>query len=254
MIQMPESEPVARVILLFLVVLFRYLILASIAFLLFYRSSFIRRHFQKIQQKFPAHGDYLREIAYSFFTAVIFTMVGWLTFMTPFRSYTRVYTSLQDHSLGYFILSIILMLLVHDTYFYWTHRAMHHPAVFRIFHRVHHLSVNPSPWAAMAFHPLEAFVEAGIIVVIALCFPVHPLAIAIFLLIMMSYNVYGHLGYELYPESFHHSRIGRWVNTSIHHNQHHQFFQGNYGLYFLWWDRWMKTLREEPVKTSSLPG
>jgi sterol desaturase/sphingolipid hydroxylase (fatty acid hydroxylase superfamily) len=122
---------------------------------------------------------------------------------------------------------------------------MHHPAIYRWFHKVHHLSTNPSPWAAMAFHPLEAVVEAGIIVLVAFLFPVHPLAIGIFLLFMMVYNVYGHLGYELYPKGFSRSFIGRWINTSVNHNQHHQYFKGNYGLYFLFWDRWMGTIRPD---------
>jgi sterol desaturase/sphingolipid hydroxylase (fatty acid hydroxylase superfamily) len=65
---------------------------------------------------------------------------------------------------------------------------------------------------------------------------------------MMVYNVYGHLGYELYPKGFASSRIGLWINTSVNHNQHHQYFNGNYGLYFLWWDRWMGTLREDYSK------
>jgi lathosterol oxidase len=39
--------------------------------------------------------------------------------------------------------------------------------------------------------------------------------------------------------------VGKWINTSVNHNQHHQFFKGNYGLYFLWWDRWMGTLRKD---------
>jgi sterol desaturase/sphingolipid hydroxylase (fatty acid hydroxylase superfamily) len=88
-------------------------------------------------------------------------------------------------------------------------------------------------------------VEAGIVVVLAFIIPVHPLSISLFLLIMMIYNVYGHLGYELYPKRFSRSRVGRWINTSVNHNQHHQFFAGNYGLYFLWWDRWMGTVRED---------
>ena len=62
---------------------------------------------------------------------------------------------------------------------------------------------------------------------------------------MMIYNVYGHLGWELYPKNFQRSLIGKWINTSINHNQHHQYFKGNYGLYFLWWDRWFGTLRED---------
>jgi sterol desaturase/sphingolipid hydroxylase (fatty acid hydroxylase superfamily) len=135
------------------------------------------------------------------------------------------------------------MLLVHDTYFYWAHRWMHHKSVFRLVHRVHHLSTNPSPWAAMAFHPVESVIEGSVIALIAFLFPVHPLAIGIFLLIMMIYNVYGHLGYELYPKGFSRSQIGRWINTSVNHNMHHQHVNGNYGLYFLWWDRWMGTLQ-----------
>ncbi len=35
------------------------------------------------------------------------------------------------------------------------------------------------------------------------------------------------------------------VNTSVNHNQHHQFFKGNYGLYFTFWDRVMGTLRTD---------
>ena len=76
-------------------------------------------------------------------------------------------------------------------------------------------------------------------------YPIHPFALALFLLIMMIYNVYGHLGYELYQKGFSQSKLGKWINTSVNHNQHHQYFTGNFGLYFLWWDRWMGTLRSD---------
>ncbi len=234
-----------RIHVLFLVVLLRYLILASIAFSIFY---WIKRNawaHKKIQPRFPQNKDYLREIFYSLITSVIFTAIGYGLFMTPVRPYTQLYTRWADFGTGYFMVSILIMLVIHDTYFYWTHRLMHHPKLFPIFHKVHHLSVNPSPWAAFAFHPLEAIIEAGIIVVIAFSMPVHPLAIALFLLIMMIYNVYGHIGYELYPKGFSRSRLGKWINTSVNHNQHHRYFTGNYGLYFLWWDRWMGTLRPD---------
>jgi len=230
---------------LFLVVLLRYLIIAAIAFGVFYAWKKKAWSYKKIQAKFPRANDYGREIIYSVITAVLFTVIGYVLFMTPIRPYTQLYVDIGEYGVFYFVTSIGLMLLIHDTYFYWTHRLMHHPKVFPWFHKVHHLSTNPSPWAAFAFHPLEAVVEAGIIVVFAFIMPVHPLSIGLFLLIMMIYNVYGHLGYELYPKNFSTSRIGKWLNTSINHNQHHQHFKGNYGLYFLWWDRWMGTLRTD---------
>lgn len=227
---------------IFLVIFLRYVLLASIAFVIFYAILKKKISFKKIQPAFPSGKDYLREIFYSLLTALVFAAIGFAVFATPLSAYTQTYWDLGKYGIAYFILSIILMILVHDTYFYWTHRFMHRKSVFPFVHRVHHLSVNPSPWAAMAFHPLESIIEGSVIVVIAVLFPAHPLAIGIFLLFMMVYNVYGHLGYELYPKGFSKSPVGKWINTSVNHNLHHQTFRGNYGLYFLWWDRWMGTL------------
>jgi Delta7-sterol 5-desaturase len=58
------------------------------------------------------------------------------------------------------------------------------------------------------------------------------------------YNVYGHLGFELYSNGFNTHWFGKWINTSVSHNMHHQYFKGNYGLYFTIWDRMMGTLNK----------
>jgi len=228
-----------------LVIFLRYFLLAATGFLVFYVFRVRKKLYRKIQPRLPANRDYWREAIYSGVTAIVFACIGYLVFVTPLSVYTQAYWDIHAHSLAYFVFSIVLMIVVHDTYFYWTHRWMHTKSIYRFVHRVHHLSTNPSPWAAMAFHPLESVVEGSVIALIAFMFPVHPLAIGIFLLLMMGYNVYGHLGYELYPAGFSRSRIGRWINTSVNHNMHHQHVTGNYGLYFLWWDRWMGTLRPD---------
>lgn len=87
--------------------------------------------------------------------------------------------------------------------------------------------------------------KAGILVVFLFTLPMHRTNFIFFFLFMIIYNVYGHLGWELYPKNFHKTRIGKWINTSVAHNQHHQYFKGNYGLYFLFWDRIMGTLRKD---------
>ncbi len=231
--------------IMLMLILIRYLVIAFLLFFVFYYVKKKRWAFKKIQLKFPRMNDYAREISYSILTSFIFAGIGYILFFTPIKKFTYLYTSIIDFGWTYFFVSILLMLLIHDTYFYWTHRAMHHPRIFKWFHQVHHQSMNPSPWAAYSFHPLEAVVEASIVIVLAFLMPVHPLSISLFLFIMMIYNVYGHLGYEIYPSGFSNSIIGKWINTSLSHNQHHQFFDGNYGLYFLWWDRWMGTLRSD---------
>jgi Delta7-sterol 5-desaturase len=223
----------------------RYFLIAGTAFLVLYVLFRNKTRLRKIQDKFPRYNDYLREIGYSVITILIFGLVPILLLRGPIREYTTFYTDINQYGKLYFFLAFPLMLLMHDTYFYWTHRLMHHPALFRIMHLVHHKSTNPSPWAAYAFHPLEAVVEVGIVVVFLFTIPIHAFHLPMFFLFMIIYNVYGHLGYELYPKGFAKHPIGRWINTSVNHNQHHQYFKGNYGLYLLFWDRVMGTIRED---------
>ena len=230
---------------LLLVITFRYFLIAGVAYIIWYKLLRTKVSYKKIQLRFPANKDYRREIYYSLITIVIFTIVPVLMLQTPFRKYTQYYNEVNEHSLLWFWLAFPLMFLVHDTYFYWMHRLIHHPKLFRLFHVVHHKSVNPSPWAAFSFQPAEAFFETGIFVVLIMIMPLHLIHLFVFFLVMMVYNVYGHLGWELYPAGFTKNAIGKWINTSINHNQHHQFFKGNYGLYFLFWDRLMGTLRTD---------
>ena len=225
--------------------LLRYLVIAGIAFLIYYVLFKKRWNYKKIQNSLPKQNDYWREFVYSMVTITIFVGVAITIFGTPLAAYTLRYDEVGEYSKAYLVLSILLMIFLHDTYFYWMHRAMHSPLIFKHIHKVHHLSTNPSPWAAYAFHPLEAVFEASIIYLIVFSIPYHQSALFAFLAFMIIYNVYGHLGFELYPRGFNRTWIGKWVNTSVNHNQHHKLFHGNYGLYFLFWDRWLGTIRED---------
>lgn len=231
--------------LIALIITLRYFIIAGILFFIYYKWLRKRITYRKIQLRFPKNADYRREIVYSIITVIIFSLVTVLFLFTPLRNITQLYTRVDQYGIVWYLASFPLMFIVHDAYFYWTHRLMHYPPVFRIFHLMHHRSTNPSPWAALAFHPLEAVVEAGIFPVLLIVMPLTAEHFPVFFVIMLVYNVYGHLGWEIYPKSFSRHWLGRWINTSVNHNQHHQFFKGNYGLYFLWWDRWMGTIRDD---------
>ncbi len=224
----------------------RYFMVAGIAFLFFYLlfSRFIS--YKKIQSKFPNSKDYIREIGYSFFTMALFAFVPFFIVKNPAVAvHTTLYKNISDHGWLYFFLAFPLMAIMHDTYFYWMHRLMHNKKLFKIFHVVHHQSTNPSPWAAYSFHPFEAVIEMGIYPIFLFTIPIHYLHFFIFFFFSIVYNVYGHLGYELYSKNFSSSKFGKWINTSVSHNQHHQYFKGNYGLYFTFWDRMMGTMRED---------
>ncbi len=224
----------------------RYFEWAAIGFLVFYIIWKNRFLYKKIQNKFPQKKDYLREIGYSITTMLIFALVPFVLLKSPaIASHTTFYKNIDKYGWGYFLLAFPIMFIMHDAYFYFTHRLMHHKKIFKYFHLVHHHSINPSPWAAYAFHPLEAFAEVGIFAVFLFTIPVHPTHLALFFLFSIVYNVYGHLGWELYPKNFNRHWLGKWINTSISHNQHHQYFKGNYGLYTLVWDRMLGTIRND---------
>lgn len=224
----------------------RYFMVAGLAFLLFYVLLIRRISWKKIQLRLPGRKDYLREIAFSSISILIFTFPPLFLLRFPaLRVHTTYYVSIPRYGWVYFFSVFPLLFLMHDTYFYWMHRLIHHPRLFRLFHLVHHRSPNPSPWSAYAFHPLEAFLESLIFVIFLFTLPIHFWHLFVFFLLSLLYNVYGHLGFELYPAGFQRHPVGRWVNTSVGHNQHHQYCKGNYGLYFLFWDRVMGTLRDD---------
>lgn len=217
----------------------RYFMVAGIFFAIFY---VVRKKFwthRRIQNRAHKDGQYRQEIKYSLSTMFIFSVIA--IGILAFKEHTFMYHTISDYGWGYLLVSFPVVLVVHDAYFYWMHRLMHHPRLYRIIHRTHHLSHNPSPWAAFSFHPIEAVVEAGIFPLLVFTMPLHPLVIFSFLLFMMVLNVIGHLGYEIYPKNWTRHWFGRWQNTSTHHNMHHELVKGNYGLYFNWWDKWMGT-------------
>ncbi|MBC8156433.1 MAG: sterol desaturase family protein [Bacteroidetes bacterium] len=240
-----QANPLWFTLIVFLSHLLRYALVAGLFFGVWYGWKKKDRLARKIQQRLPKNKDYQREILYSLGTVLVFTGITLIMTQPAVRQYTLVYTRWTDYSTAYGVASFFGLILFHDTYFYWTHRAMHDPRLFKIVHLVHHKSTNPSPWAAYAFHPIEAIVEAAIVPLSMFIMPLHPLTIFVFLVFMIIYNVYGHLGWELYPKNFNRHWLGKWLNTSVNHNQHHQFFTGNYGLYFRWWDEWMGTTRAD---------
>ena len=166
--------------------------------------------------------------------------------------YTPFYEG-NEHGYGYFLFSYVALLLLHDTWFYWTHRLLHLRPIFRIAHAVHHRSVNPSPWSAFAFHPLEAVVHAVLLPLAVLLLPLNIWAISLWFTTQVVVNVLGHKGYEFLPASFARLWLFRLLNTSTHHNMHHRLTKCNFGIYLNVWDRIMGTNHPDYQATFEAP-
>ena len=183
-------------------------------------------------------GQMRREIYWSLASAAIYGVPagivawGWRT-----SGWTRIYTDAAAYPWWWMPVSVLAFLLLHDTWFYWTHRLMHRPWWFKRMHAVHHDSRPPTAWAAMSFHPWEALSGAIVIPLLVFVVPIHVAMLGLVLGIMTLMGVTNHMGWEMFPARLVKGNAGKWLITASHHELHHQKYRCNYGLYFRHWDR-----------------
>ena len=216
------------------------------AFLVFWvigKRYFAQRRIQPVRR--ATHRQLRREVANSLLFVVSFAVVDTFLLKSSEAGGANLYTDVDQHGgIFYVLLSCFVLFVIDDTYFYWSHRLMHHPRLYQAVHKVHHQSIDTSPFTAYSFHPLEGLLEMGSLVFVGLYahwLPVHLGALIAWQVGAILLNVVGHLGYEVYPAKWNRYWFLKWKVPSTHHNMHHERFNGNYALYFNWWDRLMGT-------------
>ena len=223
-------------LLLMAIITVRYVVVAGVPYLWLYVIGKTRYIDSKIQKSPPNRKQVLAEIKYSLVTFCIYSSGIWIFLYWLKNGYTKNYTEIGEFGFPYFVLSILIMIVMHDTYSYWVHRLMHHKFIFKYTHLIHHKFKNPSPWCAFAFHPLESILTIGIIPIILFLIPWHNLALTIFITFMIFYDTFVHLGYNIKG-----LKIFKFQNTPMDHDVHHRNSKYNFGLYFTFWDRLMGT-------------
>ena len=196
---------------------------------------------RRLQTREATHADRQREGAASLRSVVIYALVATPSLWLTANGYTAGFyqgTPSWPETLAY----VGLLLLAHDSWFYWMHRTIHHRRLFRRVHSLHHKSVTPTPFAAYSFNWLEAVFEALFVSLWVAFVPTPWIAMFSFLGIMIIRNVMGHCGVELMPRGFADHWFWGLFATTTHHDLHHNgSFNHNFGLYFTVWDRLMGT-------------
>lgn len=221
----------------------RYLIAAGALtlFLLIFSGFAQRRRIQRGRR--ATRSDYLREVLSSMRTVVVYAFVT-LAILVG-RETGVILMKLDNASLWTIIWQFAVMVLAHDAWFYWAHRAMHHKRLFRATHLHHHKSRTPTPWTAYSFTATEAVIEVAFVPVFLLVTSQLGIAYAGFAILLfiwhqMIRNVMAHAGSELFPAGWVDNPWTDWIATTTHHDLHHSSGH-NLGFYFTWWDRWMGT-------------
>ncbi len=226
---------------LFAIIAARYFIFAGFFHWLLWVGDGQSSWARKLARRKPSIKIIRHERKWSLVASGIYAVAGAIVIERWKSGGTQLYTDLQLADLWYIPLSMIVCLFLHDTWFYWSHRAMHHPKLFEATHRTHHISHDPTPWAAFSFSPWESLSGAVLLPAIAVIVPLHVGAALSLLTIMTFASVLNHVGWEVFPDKWIRGLFGRHLITATHHNVHHHDYDVNFGLYFRFWDKVMAT-------------
>lgn len=196
---------------------------------------------RKIREDTPPARQLAVEFLVSIRSIAIFSSIGVSMFVLERAGLLPGPSLANSWGLGWGIASFALMVIAHDAWFYWSHRLMHDPRLFRRMHRRHHLSHNPSPFTAYSFDIGEAAVMAVFVPVWMVLVPTSWAVVGLFMLHQIVRNTLGHSGYELMPANRNGRPMFGFLTTTTHHDLHHLQAGWNYGLYFTWWDKLMGT-------------
>lgn len=140
--------------------------------------------------------------------------------------------------------------LVFDTYFYWLHRWMHKEPVYSWVHKLHHKSTSPNVLTTLSVHPLESVINGGftplfLMAATATMLPIHKETLALMGATTGFMGLYVHSGYEFLPRWWHKTWATKWFITTTFHDQHHRYFNWNFGGYTPIWDYLCGTVRKK---------
>ena len=139
----------------------------------------------------------------------------------------------------WFVLLFVLVPIWETFYFYWVHRLLHWPPLYRLAHAVHHRNVAVGPWSGLSMHPIEHLLYLGS-VLIHWVVPAHPLHIVYHLQYFTLSAVTTHSGFEGLVVG----GKSRLALGTFHHQMHHRYFDCNYGGLEMPWDKWLGSFHD----------
>ena len=121
-------------------------------------------------------------------------------------------------------------------HFYFGHRLLHWPPLYKISHIVHHRNINVGPWSGLSMHPIEHVIYLSSLL-IHLLIPSHPIHIFFHAYGLTLSAIFGHVGFDsLMIKGKSIMAIGHF-----HHQLHHRHFECNYGASELPCDVWFNS-------------
>ena len=143
----------------------------------------------------------------------------------------------------WFFLMFPFLILWASFHFYWVHRALHWPPLYRIAHALHHRNINVGPWSGISMHPIEHLLFYTNFL-IHFIIPSHPMHIMFHGYMQSIHPIFSHSGFEkLYVADKERANMGDFF-----HQLHHRYFECNYGTVEMPWDKWFGSFHDGSEK------
>jgi Delta7-sterol 5-desaturase len=215
--------------------------LITLSFVLFWKIFAKRLQNWKVQLGSVVKSNQIkREMKNAIFSMASGAFLSCIILYLVSLDVTRVYTDISEHSILFALAGFPVLIFFNDMWFYWMHRLLHHPRIYGFVHAEHHRSITVNPLTSFSFHWLEPILLTIWVILAALIFPIYAPVLGLVQIYGIYDNIKSHLGYELYPSWLNKSPF-RNLSTSTYHDLHHRKYNGNYGLHFRFWDKWMGT-------------
>ncbi len=237
-------------LIFFAIILLRYFLIAGGAYAFFYSLWGQSLIGNQLTVNIPHWQSIRKDIQLSIISAIIFALAATCILSGYDWKITRLYIDPGQYGIWYLVASYAIVLLLQDTYFYFTHRLFHHRLLFSWFHKGHHHSRYPTPLTSFAFDLPEAIVQSFFLIIIVLVIPLHFVTLLAILMTMTIWSVVNHLGLDRLPVNFPHHWLGKYFIGPAHHSLHHLKYSFNYGLYFTFWDKVLGT--EDPTYSEKI--
>jgi Delta7-sterol 5-desaturase len=206
-----------------------------------YRGFFAARRIQPNRFRWDI---FRKEI---FFATITITLTSTaISFVTSNLKKHGYITSNHD-PVGWWVVAFefALSFFLFDTYFYWLHRWMHKKPFYEWIHKIHHYSTSPNLLTTLSVSPLESFVNGAFIPLFLTIYTVHDQSLALITPCNVLMGLYVHCGYEFLPRWWNKTWATKWFITTTFHDQHHKYFNYNFGGYTTIWDRLCGTMRSK---------
>eukprot|EP00540_Astrosyne_radiata_P011815 CAMPEP_0116839160 /NCGR_PEP_ID=MMETSP0418-20121206/9612_1 /TAXON_ID=1158023 /ORGANISM="Astrosyne radiata, Strain 13vi08-1A" /LENGTH=217 /DNA_ID=CAMNT_0004469239 /DNA_START=372 /DNA_END=1025 /DNA_ORIENTATION=- len=191
--------------------------------------------------------DQIKLAQSSLFLYVVFTVAD--EFLIE-QGYTRVYYTISEiGGWAHYVMFTVLYFALVEIGIYWMHRTLHtNKFLYKHVHKLHHKYNKPetlTPWASIAFHPLDGILQASPYVMCLPLVPCHYLTHVLMLFFTAVWATYIHdaLDFNVDP-----------IMGSKYHTVHHTHYIYNYGQVFTFCDQIWGTFKVPDGPTGVASG